>query len=1810
MQENIYNINKDLSLYKSRDNDMFIIESIKRESILDLEKEKYYLEKYIKNIDCKVDILNEHNVLFFKLANVKKLISLRDIKIQNNYELFFKIAINITKTLQEIHKNDIFHTNITYDSIYLDEKYNAYIFNFFNSIDYSDKSMGLSSIYFKNLPVLNKSPEQFGRINSEVDLRSDIYNLGLVFYELLENKHPFESDDDLQTLHLILTKNISSLENLPKNISELVVKLLKKEVSNRYQSTHGLLYDLIQLEDNYVKSFILGQKDISSRLQFPQKVYGRKKEINQLVKNYKNVCLSQKQTIFISGYSGVGKSSLIDELKNKIVNTNSYFISSKFDQYNKDLPYFAISEAFDILVKQILLKSDEEIESIKINILNALRGNGQILIDLIPSLQKIIGKQKEVEKLPSNESENRFNQIFVDFIKIIATKETPLVLVIDDLQWMDLATLKLLENIINEDELEYIFILSAYRSNEVENNFPLKNIIDNNKNIKILELEPLKKKSLRKFLRDSFFLTKEETQPLLDEIYTKTDANPFFFKQFIKKLYDEKLLYFSYDKFKWEYNIKKIRQENISDNVASLMKQNIQKVKKENLKYLQIASCLGANFDLKVIEKIDSLDIVSIIKKLKDSFTNGFLIPSSIDINNRADLLNSDEVNIKFLHDQVQQAIYSTIDEKDLLSLHYNIGRTLLDIKDIEIYCFEILNHLNFSKSLIKEKTEKFELINLNIKSYEIASASTAYDGALVYLDIAKELLEEFDLQENYKLYIDILLNYVELLYLTSDFEKAKKYEDILFSTITNIDDEIRLRRILTVQYTRIGKLDLAINEGLKSLKLLGMHISKDISFEDVGKEIQEVQELIKNKPFSKIAKLAKIEDEKVLKTLDILMEMQPCSYNSGSLIFPITILRLLKLTIKHGNSYLSYYIYMMYALMNTKVLKDYDMAFEASKWAQELKKDYDKSILTGRFNMMLSNFVMPWQNKLEESTKLRAKAYSECLEYGDYYWGIHSYIFGFYANLVSSKNLNELYYQTKTIANVSKKINQISQYYLCNIQMNLIDVLRGKLNNIEDLNHKDGFEQIALSEYDKQNYMCGKYDFIVARLLQGFMFGRYDKALDISLNEKLDERSLDEGIFHEAFYKVFNILSILALDFEGNLKDEIKKRRYYSYIDTNLSFIDIWKKSSPKLFLGVDYLIKAVKFSIDNSFEESVDAFESAIKEFKNNKFIFFEAISNEFYSKYWEKRGNKKISNLYLQEAIELYKEFKAYAKAEFLETKLSSVITNKTQNSEYLDLDLIIKSSNSISKDRKLKRIIKNILELVYKFSGAQNGFMFLNESELTIAAQINDSNFKYFMDEKFEIQLPISVVKYAQKLKEVLLINDINSCELEIKDSYIAKNEPKSILVIPLVLNDEVKAVIYLENFNQKNIFTKQSIETIKLLSTQMIISIENSYFYENLEGLVEKRTNELENTLSLFDMGQMLLFKWENKKDWPVSYLSNNIESILGYKKDDFLSGKINYIDIIHDDDKVTVLKEVKKASKGRENTVLHKTYRIKNKNGKYLWIYDSTKIVYDELGNVAYFLGYIVDVTKEKKRENYLLQQTKMIALGEMIGNIAHQWRQPLSLISTSASSLKLKRELKILEENDINESVEIILNTVNELSHTIDDFRDFLCVDKSVFEEFYLDDIVSKAQKMINHFFVNYNIRLNRKIPKNLKIKCSESQLTQVFINILSNSKDALLLNNVDKEKVIEIKAYEKSNKKYITIKDNAGGIDSKIIGKIFEPYFTTKHQSQGTGLGLYLTHQIITNELEGELEVHNEEMNFNDIVYKGACLTICLDE
>ncbi|MEA3315039.1 MAG: PocR ligand-binding domain-containing protein [Campylobacterota bacterium] len=381
-----------------------------------------------------------------------------------------------------------------------------------------------------------------------------------------------------------------------------------------------------------------------------------------------------------------------------------------------------------------------------------------------------------------------------------------------------------------------------------------------------------------------------------------------------------------------------------------------------------------------------------------------------------------------------------------------------------------------------------------------------------------------------------------------------------------------------------------------------------------------------------------------------------------------------------------------------------------------------------------------------------------------------------------------------------------------------------------------------------------------------------------------------------------------------------------------------------------------------------------------------------------------------------------------------------------------------------------------------------------------------------------------------------------------------------------------------------------------------IKLNNTLEYKILE-----KTKEKDILLSLFDKGDSVLFKWNNDEHWSIDYVSSSVEKLLGYTQSEFINNKITYDQCIHKKDLENVTKEVVEGSNSNEYFFKHEPYRIITKNGEFKWVMDYTVIIRDTNNKITHYLGYINDITQEKQKDKVLFEQLKLASMGEMIENIAHQWRQPLSIISTASSAMKLQKEYNMLTDKQFNDSCEAINNNVQYLSKTIDNFRDFIKKDKKKVL-FNLDENINNFLTFIDSSKKRDNINILIDIDKNIFLDGYPNELIQSYMNLYNNSKDAFdKLNILDR--VIIISATIQNNKVIIKFKDNAGGIKDNILEKIFEPYFTTKHKSQGVGLSLHITYNLIVDEMDGNIEIRNVNFKYKNKDFLGSEFLLSFD-
>jgi len=849
----------------------------KQKCIIKIIKEEYPSAETISRIKTEFDIAKnckpgitvkylEQGILqeqpYIVMEDVQA-VSLKTYIKENKIDLntFFEIAIKIATVLGKLHTQNIIHKDINPNNILINaETENIYIIDF----NIATK-LNTETVQIKNLEKLEGTieyiaPEQTGRMNRSVDYRSDYYSLGITLYELLYNKLPFYSKEPIELIHSHIAKKVIFPKNTNKYkaINKIIAKLLNKNAENRYQSIYGLIHDLKKIsnfsEVDYLTDFTAGEKDISDKLQIPEKLYGREKEILTLSKNIESLIVGINSFQLISGISGVGKTALVSEIQKFLLTHKFNYTKGKCEQTIQSVPYSPLIQALAVLVRQILSEPAKIIEQKQQQLLKVLDGNGKILTNYIPELEHIIGKQKELEILGATETQNITENVFKQLISFFSQSSMPLIIFIDDLQWADLQTLNIIKNIFTDDNIKYLNIIGTYRDNEIDSSHPLlltlKEIEKTGKSFNNIKLQNLKNNNVEQLLKDTF-PTNQKIKEFAKLIIKKTNGNPFFVKEFIKTVYKEGFLKFDFQQ-QWTWDIQAIKQMQVSDNVVDLMVNNLLQLPENTLSLLKNASLISVSFDLYTLSIISNLNPIKTNEYLWTAVDAGLILPIEDDYKLLANLPENETHKIKyrFQHNRVKEASYKLIPKDELSNKHLNIARLLLNSNEqIEDSLFDITNHYNNAFELLTDKTEKLIVCELNIKAGEKAKASTAYRTAHKYLIDGKKLLPTNHFKTSYKLSYRLFKELGECEHLIGNNEKAIKTLNTAYNNAKNDIDKLQIAILQVGIFTQMTKFEEATKIVITSLRNIDIYIpetEKEIE-EEKNKEILFFENFLKN---------------------------------------------------------------------------------------------------------------------------------------------------------------------------------------------------------------------------------------------------------------------------------------------------------------------------------------------------------------------------------------------------------------------------------------------------------------------------------------------------------------------------------------------------------------------------------------------------------------------------------------------------------------------------------------------------------------------------------------------------------------------------------------------------------------------------------------------------------------------------------------------------------------------------------------------------------------------------------------------------
>lgn len=1409
------------------------------------------------------DLIQHHFQLILVLEDFGAK-SLREYLAQQKISLnaFFEISLQLIDAINSLHMQNIIHKDINPSNILIEPSTLQVKLSDFSISTKLSREMEEPALPENLAGTLHYiSPEQTGRMNRFVDYRTDFYSLGITFYEMLTGNVPFESKDPLEIIHghlAILPATIHEKNpEVPEILSNIIGKLFSKMPEERYASTAGLKQDLLEcktqwLSKHSIEPFTLAKNDITDQFIISQKLYGREKEVKLLLQAFESVSVGSRELLTVSGFSGIGKTSLVHEIYKPILYQRGYIISGKYDQLQRTTPYSAFIEAFDSLVHRLLMESDRELLELKESMLAALENNGQLIVNVIPSFSHIIGKQEPVLELPSAEAQNRFMMTFKNFIRVLGRKEHPLVIFLDDLQWIDNASLQLLKLLLTDQELRYVLIIGAYRNNEVSIDHPLALMIEQlhklGPTITSLTLGPLKKIDIQQLLSDSLNRDSNAVESLSEILSQKTQGNPFFINEFLKKIYQDRLLVFSYKTRQWQWNINEIENQPITENVVTLLIDRIQKLSENSRNLLTLASAIGHIFDLHTLAIISEQKLTDVAKDIEESLEANFIIPVGegyrlldaiiLDIIPPTD----QKIQFRFIHDRVQQAAYQIIPEEMKKNVHLKIGRLLFkENKDNLInrgdkLLFEILDHFNQGILLITETSEKYELANLNLLAGMKAKNSIAYEAALSYMGSGIKLLEPLLWDKDYSILFNLYRETAECLYFLRKFDEGNNYiEELLARTTDNIQKaEVYLVKIRAYVYS--AKHKEAIELGYKALSILNFRIPRKIYTFLVLKEIFLIKWETRKKNNEKF--IFENHDARLFTISQILASIFAPAYQLNQNLFAYIVSKLVRNSLKLGYTSDTPFAYLAYGIVLISALNQINDAFYFADLANATSKLLGKHLTNAKNYLVLGIFIVHWKYPLNLALENLEKSHHASIEEGDFAYGNYSQLKCF-----------ALYYLGKPLLEVQESAEKSISFLLhtgdqdfYNYFLLLKQVARSLIKKNAE---SDAIIDNVLKDMSSSNNKT-VLAFIYSTYSQ-FLYiqGDFDKALEIALLAQ-ELKFFIKVTFHEPYQMFFYGLCLASRYRIANQKIKSHYKKELKKIQKQLLQ---WSQYNPNSFFYLYLLISAEIKQLLNGFtEEAVQLYNQAIREAEENRRIQFVAIANECAARFYNHFNNPLVSKLYLKNAYYAYLKWGALEKCAALKNEnpdLAQSITSPdkeisffstSQFSPNVDILSIFKAAQVISGEIQLEVLLRKLIHILIENAGAQKGFLLIKEqndwfveAEGTTVAQKITLNRTQSVANRTDI--PLSLIKYIEKTKEPLLIQTADELEpYVVNDQYLSQVRPKSIVVLPVFYQGILKNLLYLENRDINHAFTQVQIQTLNLLTSQAAISLENARLY--------------------------------------------------------------------------------------------------------------------------------------------------------------------------------------------------------------------------------------------------------------------------------------------------------------------------------------------------------------------------------------------
>ncbi|MCG9885734.1 MAG: trifunctional serine/threonine-protein kinase/ATP-binding protein/sensor histidine kinase [Cyanobacteria bacterium] len=1669
-----------------------------------------------------------------------------------------KIALQIADILHGLDQHQVVHKDIKPANILIHpETKQIKLIDFSIASLLPKETQDIQSAHVLEGTLAYLAPEQTGRMNRGIDYRADFYALGVTLYQLLTGKLPFESDDPLELIHCHIAKMPLPADKrnpkIPGMVGAIVSKLMAKNAEDRYQSALGLKHDLSQCltqwqETGAIAPFDLGEQDISDRFLIPEKLYGREREVQTLLQAFDRVADGSSELMLVSGFSGIGKTAVVNEVHKPIVRQRGYFIKGKFDQFNRNVPLSAFVQALRDLMGQLLSESDEQLAQWRAKILASVKDNGQILVEVIPELEQIIGKQLPVSELSGSAAQNRFNRLFQKFIEVFTTADHPLVIFLDDLQWSDPASLQLLKLLMHDQS--YLLILGAYRDNEVSPVHPFISTVEEIKQaraiVNTITLSPLAFEDTNHLIADTLNCSVDLAQPLTKLIDGKTQGNPFFTTQFLKALHGEGQISFNSDRRHWECDIVQINTLLLTDDVVEFMAAQLQKLPDKTQQILRLAACIGNQFDLTTLAIVSEQPPTEAATALWKALQEGLILPSSqiykffqSETPEQANAENLANPKYRFLHDRIQQAAYSLIPDDQKIATHFTIGRLLeqnSSEEELEEKLFDIVGHLNLGIELITTTIDRQALAQLNLKAGVKARNATAYAAARVYLQKGLGLLEPNCWQHGYELALNLYVLAGEAAYLNGELDEMEELAAIVLRSAQTINDKIKIYEIqIAAQVLQSNVLE-AIAIGRHVLGELGIELPTEINEAKIEETLQTLAAQLEGTQIEDLVDMPAMGDPTAQAALEIMgMLFSPIIQGMPALL-PWLSAMMVSLSLKFGNTAASITGYGIHGMVLCAFLEDPVAGYAFGKLAIDLLERLEKfntQKISAVVMCLFGCFIQHSKEPLKATNPMLKAAYNAGMETGDF---LHA---GFALSGSSSNRFfsgEELHDLLSDLVDYSVALAQVKQYS-AQAYLNLGKQAVENLIELVDQPHRligDTYDEtLMLPKHQQDNDLIAIAQAHIYKLLLAYHFGSYPDALNSIDQAKPCLMAVSASIFVPVFH-FYAALTYLAI-FPS--QPEVEQNKILLQVQSHKAILRQWSDNAPMNHLHKWYLVEAEEHRVLGKRVEASECYDKAIFLSKKNQFLNEEALANELAARFYLDWDKLRLAGEYMIDAYYAYTRWGAKAKvidledrypqllAPILQQDRSPLLTNETifalnsststglststgHISDILDFKAILKASQALSSEIELQKLLSALLSIIIENAGGNKCVLMLERDNRILVKGMIVEGSEPIVLQRIPVEesqsVPLSLIYKVRRNQQTVVIIDAIADPALVNDPYVIRCQPKSVLCSPILHQGKLKGILYLENNLATGAFTNDRVELLNSLCAQAAISLENARLYEQAQTYVQQ-----------LEQSQLQIVQSEKMASLGnlVAGIAHEINNPIGFLKGSISNAKEYVQDLL-------------------EHLALYQQHYPKD-----------VETIQDNAEDID--LEFLIEDLPQ---------------LLESMENATDR----ISNISTS---------LRTFSRADTDRKISANLHEGIDSTLLILKYR-----------------LKASASRPAIEILQNYG-----EIPE---VLCFPGQLNQVFINILANAIDAFdeMTQTQSFEAIkasspqIAITTATAEEQVEIRIADNGKGMPEEVQQKIFDHLFTTKGVGKGTGLGLAIARQIVEEKHGGSLQVWSE--------------------